>query len=303
VSFTGTVQSEPFFEGTATNSGSTTTSSVAIAAGSTGRRIINMPGSGTLWSTASTITPTVGAEIGEYGIGGDEYTFYGTTSEVNYIDSADAKTMTASLTPGTYIRWAAIVTAILPFPETIPVSVSDSGVGAETIGVQANIPCADTGIGSETVLPEYPLTITDQGLGSESELAEYYLGVQDVGLGAEFVWHLKNYCRVDSFDLPHVLSIRITDEAAISDEKIQDGTLPRRKMVGKPGRVVEINGWTKSQADIDAMEALVEGIAHVFLHPSGDSFAVRVKDFDPDRNVDRYNRRAYRMTLVELGTW
>jgi hypothetical protein len=211
--------------------------------------------------------------------------------------------MAASLTPATYIRWAAIVTAILRFPELVEVSESDSGVGAETIGVQANIPCADAGVGTETVLPEYPLTITDQGLGSESELAEYYLDVQDIGLGAEFDWHLKNYCRIDSFDLPHVLAIRITDEAAISDKKIQDGSLPRRKMVGKPGRVVEINGWTDSQADIDAMEVLVEGIAHVFLHPSGDSFAVRVKDFDPDRNVDRYDRRLYRMTLVELGTW
>lgn len=196
---------------------------------------------------------------------------------------------------------AGVGTESISIQATIP--VSDAGVGAEVEGIEAAIPVSDAGSGAEALLVEATLSVSDEGLGSEYELAEYYTTVRDAGLAAEFVWRLKGYCRVDSFDLPHVLSITITDEAAISDKKIQDGSLPRRKMVGKPGRVVEINGWTKSQTDIDSMEPLVDGAAHVFLHPSGDSFAVRVKDFDPDRNIDRYDRRVYRMTLVELGTW
>lgn len=185
----------------------------------------------------------------------------------------------------------------------VTTTVSETGAGTETEGIEASVPCLDEGIGAEAVTVEAQLSVSDEGLASEYVLAEYYLDVQDSGLGAEFVWRLKNYCRIDSFDLPHVLSIKITDEAAISDKKIQGGSLPRRKMTGKPGRVTEIEGWTDSQSDIDSMEALVDGAAHVFLHPSGDSFAVRVKDFDPDRNVDEYDRRVYRMTLVELRTW
>ncbi|MGB9022994.1 MAG: hypothetical protein WCC94_06105 [Candidatus Bathyarchaeia archaeon] len=87
------------------------------------------------------------------------------------------------------------------------------------------------------------------------------------------------------------------------DKKLQGGLLPRRKMVGKLGRVVEIVGWSDSQSEIDALEALVDGTARTFYHPSGDSFAVLVTGFNPDQSVDEYDRRAYRLSLVELRSW
>ncbi len=79
--------------------------------------------------------------------------------------------------------------------------------------------------------------------------------------------------------------------------------MPQRRMRGKPGRIVEITGWTKIQSDIDAMQALVDGVSRVFLHPSGDSFAVLVTHFAPSRRVDEYSRRRYKITLAELRTW
>jgi hypothetical protein len=223
---------------------------------------------------------------------------------------------------GTY-SYASEVWVVIDYSTVVYVGVTDSGVGTDAVSIpELGWNISDTGVGTETAIAgllldavqdsgvgadglalQVETEIDDSGVFTDEVVAGLLVPVTDAGLGAEFVWRLKGCSRVDSFDLPHVLSIRITDDAAISDKKIQDGTLPRRKMVGKPGRAVEINGWTKNQADIDSMEALVDGAAHVFLHPSGDSFAVRVKDFDPDGNVDRYDRRLYRMTLVELGTW
>jgi len=101
------------------------------------------------------------------------------------------------------------------------------------------------------------------------------------------------------FELPHVLSLRITDETVMDTRLIQGGSLPKQKMLGKPGRVVEIEGWTTDQDDIDDMEALMDGTVRTFLHPSGDSFAVLVADFNPDARADERNRRIYRLTLKE----
>jgi hypothetical protein len=106
---------------------------------------------------------------------------------------------------------------------------------------------------------------------------------------------------VDDLALPHVLSIRISDPAAMSDKKVQGGSLPRRTMMGKPGRIVEVEGWSDSQTEIDVLDALRDGVRRIFYHPSGDSFGVLVTGFDPGRTVDQYNRRAYRLSLVEAN--
>jgi len=195
--------------------------------------------------------------------------------------------------------------------------VSDSGMGSETVGTIGNIPisetgagadainllsqiaCADLGQGSETTQITTDITLADDGVGVEGVEARYYRFVHDSGIGAEFGWRLKGSCLIDSFELPHVLTIRIIDEAAMSSKEIQGGEVPRRSMMGKPGRVVEITGWTKNQSDIDAMEALKDGTSRTFIHPSGDSFAVLITQFLPDQTADRYNRRFYRMTLKE----
>ena len=180
------------------------------------------------------------------------------------------------------------------------ITIPDSGVGVEAPSLVASIPISDSAVGSETVTPTSAFTVADSGLGLENVTTPGTLTVIDEGKGAEFAWRRKpSTPMIDDLALPHVLSIRISDPATMSDKKVQGGALPRRKMVGKPGRIVEIEGWTKDQDDIDDMEALVDGTARTFLHPSGDSFAVLVTDFDPESRVDEYDRRIYRLTLKE----
>jgi hypothetical protein len=104
---------------------------------------------------------------------------------------------------------------------------------------------------------------------------------------------------IDAFSLPHVLLVRVLDEAAVSDKKILEGELPKRMMVGKPGRVVEIEGWSNSQSDFDAMEALVDGTVRTFYHPDGDSFAAIVTGFNESKDATSYDQRGYRITLME----
>jgi len=200
------------------------------------------------------------------------------------------------------------------------VPVFDSGLGTETqIVVEPTILTTDDGTGTDLVFPEGFIDKTDQGTGTDtiveinyyqwfgdsgaaSELIEAMLSpliMYDDAVGVEFAWRLKGSCLLDDFTLPHVLTIRIVDEAVMVDKKIHPPALPKRKMIGKPGRTVEIEGWTKSQTDIEAMEALMDGEPHIFIHPSGDTIKVLVKDFLSDRAADRYNRRNYRMIMLE----
>jgi hypothetical protein len=200
------------------------------------------------------------------------------------------------------------------------ISASDSLTGTEILSFTASIPATDSGSGVDAQITGASFTVTDSGgLSSELVTVPGYPFITDSGivvevfskqfdlfeeaLGAEFAWRQKGAVLIDALAIPHVLSIRIIDDATIVDKKLQGGLLPRRKMIGKPGRVVEIVGWSDSQSEIDALEALVDGTARTFYHPSGDSFAVLVTGFNPDQSVDEYDRRAYRLSLVELRSW
>jgi len=184
------------------------------------------------------------------------------------------------------VMWIAnSVTRYFFFKSSEDIAVSDVGAGADVVAL----------LDCDFVYP------TDSGAGVETvTLLDYDSAfVSESGLAAEFVWHTKDLVLINTFEPPHVLSIRIRDEADMDTRLIQGGSLPKQKMLGKPGRVVEIEGWTKDQDDIDSMEALADGTVRTFLHPSGDSFAVLVTDFDPESRVDEYDRRIYRLTLKE----
>jgi len=191
-------------------------------------------------------------------------------------------------------------TEILSFTASIP--ATDSGSGVDTKITGASLTLTDSGgVSSELVtVPGYPF-ITDSGVTVEVFSKQF--DVFEEALAAEFAWRQKGSVLIDALAIPHVLSIRVVDDAAIVDKKLQGGLLPRRKMIGKPGRVVEIVGWSDSQSEIDALEALADGTARTFYHPSGDSFAVLVRGFNPDQSVDEYDRRVYRLSLVELRSW
>jgi len=166
------------------------------------------------------------------------------------------------------------------------VSVTDSAVGTESVYIGA---CAEK-------------TATDSAVGAESVSKAFQTVlpvVQDSAIGVEFAWRLKGSCILDDFTLPHVLIIRIVDEAVMSDKKLHPPAVPKRRIIGKPGRTVEIQGWTKTQSDINAMRALMDGSSHIFIHPSGDTIKVLVKDFLPDQAADRYDRRGYQIMLME----
>ena len=182
------------------------------------------------------------------------------------------------------------------------VTVVDSGAGVETPSMLASIPVSDSAVGSESTISSTTLTVADSGLGLENVTTPGTLTVIDEGKGAEFAWRIKpSSPMIDALALPHVLSMRISDPATMSDKKVQGGALPRRTMVGKSGRTVEIDGWSDSQTDIDALEALRDGVRRTFYHPSGDSFGVLVTGFEPSRTVDQYNRRTYRLALAEAN--
>jgi hypothetical protein len=193
-------------------------------------------------------------------------------------------------------------TGFEPVTMTISFSVTDAGSGADAQTTLASFTVSDSGgLSYELVIiPGYPF-MTDSGIAVEVFSKQFDLFEE--ALGAEFAWRQKGAVLIDALAIPHVLSIRIIDDATIVDKKLQGGLLPRRKMIGKPGRVVEIVGWSDSQSEIDALEALVDGTARTFYHPSGDSFAVLATGFNPDQSADEYDRRAYRLSLVELRSW
>jgi hypothetical protein len=59
------------------------------------------------------------------------------------------------------------------------------------------------------------------------------------------------------------------------------------------------DAWTSLTCQAAVGDTGVEGNRRTFLHPSGDSFAVLVTDFEPESSVDEYDRRIYRLTLKE----
>jgi hypothetical protein len=172
----------------------------------------------------------------------------------------------------------------------------------EVPSMQASVPVSDSGHGAESASSTSSLKVTDSAAGTETVATPGTLTVTDEGKGAEFAWRIKpSTPMIDALALPHVLSISIPDPATMSDKKVQGGSLPRRTMIGKPGRTVEINGWSDDQAEIDSLDALRDGVHRTFYHPSGDSFGVLVTGFEPSPTADEYNRRSYRLTLVEAN--
>jgi hypothetical protein len=183
----------------------------------------------------------------------------------------------------------------------VAIPVSETGAASDSPSVEAAISLSDALSGVDTPTIAYSLgTVSDNGLGTENITTPGTLAVTDEGKGAEFAWRTKpSSPMIDDLALPHVLSIIIPDVASISDKKVQGGSLPRRKMVGKEGRNVTIEGWTDEQSEIDALEALMNGVPRTFYHPSGDSFAVLVTAFNPSLRVDEFDRRIYSLTLAE----
>jgi hypothetical protein len=206
---------------------------------------------------------------------------------------ADVQSLTASFAASDFASGIDLVTGI-----STTFTITDAGTGADVVVPLVSVTVSDSGglSGESWILVGYPL-IMETGLGFE--LVSKDFGILESAIGAEFAWRLKGSTLIDSFAPPHVLSIRIRDEADMDTRLIQGGSLPKQKMLGKPGRVVEIEGWTRDQDDIDDMEVLMDGTARTFLHSSGDSFAVLVTDFDPESRVDEYDRRIYRLTLKE----
>jgi len=123
--------------------------------------------------------------------------------------------------------------------------------------------------------------------------------VADSGKVAEFIWRLKGHVFIGEYEPPNVLRISIRDQVALQDKAVMS-SLPRRSLLGRRGRIVQVDGWTDQNADIAIMRALQDGVTRTFIHPDGDSFAVRVSKFDPSRTVDEYDRRLYRLTFAEV---
>jgi len=246
-----------------------------------------------LGSGAEAIGLSVTISLSETGTGADVVALSVSFAITDSGAGADAQSLAVYITASEFPSGVDLVTGI-----STAFSVTDAAAGTDAVTPVASVTVSDSGgLSSESWILVGQLLITETGLAFE--LVSKDFGILEEGLGAEFAWRLKGSILVDSFAPPHVLSIRIRDEADMDTRLIQGGSLPKQKMLGKPGRVVEIEGWTKDQDDIDSMEALADGTVRTFLHPSGDSFAVLVTDFDPESRVDEYDRRIYRLTLKE----
>lgn len=183
-------------------------------------------------------------------------------------------------------------------------AISESGVSTEALGIGFTL--LDSGVGTEEFTRTYELLLLDSVVSfelAEAAPVSGHIVVYDVSLAADFAFRLQGYLRLDDFDLPHVQTLHISEDPQIRDVKIQGGSLPKRSILSKMGRVVEIEGWTDSQSDVDDLEAMKDGTVRVFLHPSGDSFAVLVSDVQVDNRVDDYGRRNYMVTLKETREW
>jgi hypothetical protein len=182
-------------------------------------------------------------------------------------------------------------------------AVVESATGVDMLDMTASVTISDVLGGADTLTVTYPIFVVQDTGGLLREVIETpgTLSVSDAGLFAEFAWRTKPTSpMIDDLTLPHVQSIIISNPATMSTKKVQGGSLPRRKMIGKLGRTVTIEGWTDQQSEVDALEALVDGVTRVFYPPSGDSFAVLVTGFNPDRTADKRNRRDYYLTLQEV---
>jgi len=243
-----------------------------------------------------TLSLTVTVTIAEAGSGAEVETTASSFTVTDLGANVDAASIAAAISASDSLTGV----EILSFTASIP--ATDSGSGVDVRILVASVTVTDSGgLSYElAVIPGYPF-MTDSGIAVEVFSKQF--DVFEEALAAEFAWRQKGSVLIDALELPHVLRIQITDDATIVDKKLQGGLLPRRKLIGKPGRVVEIVGWSDSQSEIDALEALVDGTAKTFYHPSGDSFAVLVTGFNPDQSVDEYDRRAYRLLLVELRSW
>lgn len=246
-----------------------------------------------LGSGAEATGLSVTMSISETGAGADVVALTVSFAATDWGAGADAQSMTAYITALEFPSGDDLVTEI-----STTFIITEAVTGADAVTSVASFTVSDSGgMSNESwTLEGYPL-LTETGVAFE--LVSKDFGILEAGLGAEFAWRLKGFILIDSFAPPHVLSIRIRDEADMDTRLIQGGSLPKQKMLSKPGRVVEIEGWTRDQDDIEDMEALMDGTARTFLHSSGDSFAVLVTDFDPESSVDEYDRRIYRLTLKE----
>ena len=294
---------------------------------------INVTDSGS--GTESSVTMVAAVPVTDTGAGTESSIAIGPLATDSGVGVEAAPTIQASVTPtdsGAGVDTPAM-TAAVPVSETgagaeavamqAALAETDLGAGNETnVQMSAAIPVSEVGAGADAPTVVASLTVTESPSGSDALSINYLLGIiadsgacinenvttpgtltiAEEGKFAEFAWRTKpSSPMIDALALPHVLVIRISDPATISDKNVQGGSLPRRKMVGKPGRTVEIQGWSDDQSEIDALDALRDGVRRTFYHPSGDSFGVLVTGFEPSETVDEYDRRSYRLTLAEAN--
>jgi len=208
-----------------------------------------------------------------------------------------------------------IVMVAVSTAQLLALSITDSGAGADAATLEMSTTVLDIAASLDIVALSAAFTVADAASGFDVWTTGVGIAVSDVAVGvdiiseigvevadfvlaAEFAWRLKGYAIVDDFVLPHVLKLAVHDEAEIR-AKLRPDILPLVKMVGKRGRVAEIEGWTREQSDIDALTAFLEGGKHVLILPTGDSFNVLIVNCNVSRHVDLFERRPYHLILME----
>jgi hypothetical protein len=197
----------------------------------------------------------------------------------------------------------------------ISFTITDSGVGTESWGLQCNLTLVDRGSGADSITAlSASFTIQDAGSGVETfsltasftvsdfgvgtDVWAHTISVYDQGLGIDIAYLTEGIVSLDSVSLPHVLNISVDEPSILEDLPVIDA-LPYRRQIGKKGRSLKIQGWTDSLATLEALREYADGQKHLLLLPTGDSMYVLISDVQTPEDVANYTRYDYTITAVE----
>jgi len=157
---------------------------------------------GTLTGTAQTASPTdrlllrftllnthahAGDSLGKGHNTTDDELLTPLVPPVQYIDVADSGVGSDTVTVEASVPVGDSGTGADAVEISIPIDVSDTGSGVESLTVEATVPVSDSGVGSESVEIQADVPISDSGTGFDTLSIEASLSVSDSGVGSDTV--------------------------------------------------------------------------------------------------------------------
>ena len=182
-----------------------------------------------------------------------------------------------------YNIWTYCTQIYVEVDHTGDITESDTGNGADAPQVTGYLSATDwnTSEGeAPSALEITPVGVSDSGALADSLAVQGQILVAETYRGIEFAWRLKGYLLFGDMDIPNVTKLRIRDATKVNVKKVQAG-LPKTRLLGSVGRIVEIEGMVRQQADVDILHSFLDGQVRAFTHATGDSFAALAVNCNP----------------------